>query len=463
MAKHALIVDDSKTARQVLSSKLQKYGIMVDTRESAAAAIDYLYENEPDAIFMDYEMPGMDGFQALKVIKSNPHTALIPVMMYTSKEGGLAMSQARALGAVGVLPKQLEAQDLEAVLQSLHLLPEQESLVHGFRDDDYGTYRRVHGVDNVLSITESERRKGKVAEPVSLPMESFAESLSEVDALKRFIRREQNLSESRLQERLDKHFSELHAELYELQAQQEDQNHQSRRTLLISLVGVLLLIGATLGLYYNMARTGNLTGLGPTNGMLKEVLALITAQDDKIDQLSQPFASEGGGSDGQVEEIQLPLNLIEWAANQGSAFDFPAIPFDDQRALWLAGLMEKLREAGFRGTVELRANYGNFCLRKDQAGNFLLADPALDINQCLFAADLKSVDLQQNEQSVAFANYLNVEAARSGGEIEILLFSSGFSDPILPYPGRYDVKTAGEWNRIARQNQRIRVSLYSNQ
>ncbi|MES9930299.1 MAG: response regulator, partial [Candidatus Thiodiazotropha sp. 6PDIVS] len=119
--KKALIVDDSKTARKVLSSKLKNYGVTVDTRESAAAAIDYLYENAPDAIFMDYEMPGMDGFQALKVIKSNPNTAVIPVMMYTSKAGGLELSQARALGAIGVLPKQLESKDFEGVLNSLHL------------------------------------------------------------------------------------------------------------------------------------------------------------------------------------------------------------------------------------------------------------------------------------------------------------------------------------------------------
>jgi CheY-like chemotaxis protein len=72
VTKRALIVDDSKTARQVLSGKLSKYDISVVSLESAAAAIDYLYENAPDAIFMDYEMPGMDGFQALKVIKSNP-------------------------------------------------------------------------------------------------------------------------------------------------------------------------------------------------------------------------------------------------------------------------------------------------------------------------------------------------------------------------------------------------------
>jgi hypothetical protein len=57
---------------------------------------------------------------------------------------------------------------------------------------------------------------------------------------------------------------------------------------------------------------------------------------------------------------------------------------------------------------------------------------------------------------------MNVELARSGGELEILLFSSGFNDPLIPYPSIYEVKTVEEWNLIASQNQRVRVSLYSN-
>jgi CheY-like chemotaxis protein len=71
---------------------------------------------------MDHMMPGMDGFQAVQAIKNNPRTATIPIMMYTSQEGELYLGQARALGAVGVLPKQIKQADVSKVLYQLHLV-----------------------------------------------------------------------------------------------------------------------------------------------------------------------------------------------------------------------------------------------------------------------------------------------------------------------------------------------------
>src|ERR1700736_6155803 len=122
--KRALVVDDSKSARVILSRMLEKYGIEVDMAESAEQAIDYLKGNRPDAIFMDHLMPGMDGLQAVQAIKGNPQTAMIPIMMYTSQEGDLYVGQARALGAMGVLPKQVRPVDVSKVLYELHLLPD---------------------------------------------------------------------------------------------------------------------------------------------------------------------------------------------------------------------------------------------------------------------------------------------------------------------------------------------------
>ncbi len=126
--KSALVVDDSKSARVILSRMLEKYDIEVDMAESAEQAIEYLKGNRPDAIFMDHLMPGMDGLQAVQAIKGNPQTAMIPIMMYTSQEGELYVGQARALGAMGVLPKQVRPVDVSKVLYELHLLPDRRDM-----------------------------------------------------------------------------------------------------------------------------------------------------------------------------------------------------------------------------------------------------------------------------------------------------------------------------------------------
>src|SRR6187455_2251751 len=110
-AKRALIVDDSRSARVILTRILESYELEVDSAESAEQALEYLRHGRPDVIFMDHLMPGMDGFQAVRAIKSNPRTATIPILMYTSQEGELYVGQARALGAVGVLPKSVAPVD----------------------------------------------------------------------------------------------------------------------------------------------------------------------------------------------------------------------------------------------------------------------------------------------------------------------------------------------------------------
>lgn len=127
-SKRVLIVDDSRSARHVLKRQLKQHGLIVDEVDSAEDALQYLLYRRPHAIFMDHTMPGMDGFQAVRIIKGNPATGLIPIMMYTSKEGGeVFLGQARALGAVGVIPKGIESPDLAAALESLRLLePEEE-------------------------------------------------------------------------------------------------------------------------------------------------------------------------------------------------------------------------------------------------------------------------------------------------------------------------------------------------
>ena len=51
----------------------------------------------------------------MQAIKNNPATATIPILMYTSQEGELYLGQARALGAIGVLPKLAISTDSSSV------------------------------------------------------------------------------------------------------------------------------------------------------------------------------------------------------------------------------------------------------------------------------------------------------------------------------------------------------------
>jgi CheY-like chemotaxis protein len=119
LKKMALIVDDSRLACKVLANMLDSLNVANEAVHSAEDALDYLKNSKPDLIFLDHTMPGMSGFQAVKIIKGNPETAKIPVLMYTTKQGDTYVSQAKALGAVDVLPKGMDKERLRHAIEPL--------------------------------------------------------------------------------------------------------------------------------------------------------------------------------------------------------------------------------------------------------------------------------------------------------------------------------------------------------
>jgi CheY-like chemotaxis protein len=93
-------------------------------------------------------MPGMDGFQAVQTIKNNPRTSAIPILMYTSQEGDLYLGQARALGAEGVLPKQIKQADVTRMLFQLRLVEDR-------RGEEQTTFGRMPSAPQLLPANES--------------------------------------------------------------------------------------------------------------------------------------------------------------------------------------------------------------------------------------------------------------------------------------------------------------------
>lgn len=118
--KNALLIDDSKVARFALSKLLESASMNVSMAGSAEEALDYLSHNDlPDVIFIDHLMPGMNGVEATKVIKSNPETAHIPVIMCTSKKSSEFEARAKQFGIYDILTKPPQPQVLSSMLDTL--------------------------------------------------------------------------------------------------------------------------------------------------------------------------------------------------------------------------------------------------------------------------------------------------------------------------------------------------------
>ncbi len=122
--KHVLVVDDSKSARFMLRKMLGKINLTADLVESGEEALTYLQANQPDAIFMDHMMPGMNGLETVEKIKENPQTAVIPVVMYTSQDGEEYKKNVASYGVTGILPKPASADNLNSVVRKINALPE---------------------------------------------------------------------------------------------------------------------------------------------------------------------------------------------------------------------------------------------------------------------------------------------------------------------------------------------------
>lgn len=120
--RKALVVDDSKLASMTLTKMLQQRSIEVATASSGEEAIAYLRDNRPDVIFMDLMMPGMDGYQATQLVRTDPDTADIPVVMCTAQDSPADRDKADGAGATGFLTKPATPQGLDDVLQTLQQL-----------------------------------------------------------------------------------------------------------------------------------------------------------------------------------------------------------------------------------------------------------------------------------------------------------------------------------------------------
>ena len=94
-----LVAEDDTLYTKVYQNKLSKEGFDVVVAENGKVAVEKARELNPNLILMDMIMPVMDGFAALKEIKTNPKTSKIKVIVMSNLGQDSDIAKAKALGA----------------------------------------------------------------------------------------------------------------------------------------------------------------------------------------------------------------------------------------------------------------------------------------------------------------------------------------------------------------------------
>jgi len=124
-----LVVDDNAMNRDLLSRQLARQGYVVLTASDGAEALELLGNQKVDLILLDVIMPGMDGVETLRALKSDDKLAEIPVLMLSSLNEVDGALRCIALGAEDYLSKPVKPAILEARITAnldLHRMRERE-------------------------------------------------------------------------------------------------------------------------------------------------------------------------------------------------------------------------------------------------------------------------------------------------------------------------------------------------
>lgn len=114
-----LIVEDDSATYELYSDVLASAGFAVVGADNGEDAVRQALEHEPDVIVMDYELRGMDGIAATTLLKANPRTADIPIMMLTGHVARRQLERARAAGCDAFVSKPCPLDQLVGRVQQL--------------------------------------------------------------------------------------------------------------------------------------------------------------------------------------------------------------------------------------------------------------------------------------------------------------------------------------------------------
>ncbi len=468
--KTALVVDDSKLARYVLKEMLIEQGIKTEVAESAEEALGLLSSWRPDVIFMDHMMPGMDGLQAVKAIKNDPQTATIPILMYTSKDEAVYVSQARALGAVGVLPKKLKPVQLEKVLAQLSLIKTKSAAGQQNKQTPASTGEPTASAPAAAipaTVTTDKSQSASSAETNKRPDKSqLTQASNTLEELALRASEDQEKDSMRLLFR--QLFIEQRSGIKQDQSQLLDQlqvqllpeffaGHQKisrgQRRIFIGLGLLLLLI--LLPLYGLLELDHQSQADSDMQLSQQQILTEQLQQQLLLEQLQQQINNLQQPNSAASDLAPLDTQLLQWVINQKSQQPYQQ-PINSAHTYgYINRLLTQLDERNFSGNLQIRFHAGAFCEQHSSNGQLTLADDQAAVIDCI--NPLASYGRYQAESS-DFENYL-ANLQQDYPAINLSFEFMGTETTLQNYPAPETVENAKAWNKIAAINNRLEIRL----
>lgn len=119
MSKKILIIDDTKSHCMTVSKILEKNGYITEISNEADLGMEMAKNNNPDLILMDIIMPGLNGYEATRILSKDEKTQNIPVILLSSKQAQYDQSWGLRQGAKAYLVKPFNESQL---LQTISLV-----------------------------------------------------------------------------------------------------------------------------------------------------------------------------------------------------------------------------------------------------------------------------------------------------------------------------------------------------